>query len=60
MIKKEPQSFVHCGSFDHPDLQSLNDYKFFFSHETLLQSAMQLTRATHPTSFNRAPPLLPK
>jgi hypothetical protein len=27
--KKEPQSFVHCGSFDHPDMQSLNDYKFF-------------------------------
>jgi hypothetical protein len=28
--KKEPRSFVHCGSFDHPDLQSLNDYIFFF------------------------------
>jgi hypothetical protein len=29
--KKEPQSFVHCGgSFDHPDLHSLNDYKFVF------------------------------
>jgi hypothetical protein len=27
--KKEPQSFVHCGSFDHPDMQSLNDYKIF-------------------------------
>jgi hypothetical protein len=22
---KEPQSFSHCGSFDHPDLQSLNN-----------------------------------
>jgi hypothetical protein len=22
--------FVHCGSFDHPDLHSLIDYKFFF------------------------------
>jgi hypothetical protein len=28
--KKESQSFVYCGSFDHPDLQSLNDCKFFF------------------------------
>ena len=28
--KKEPQSFVHCGSFDHPDMHSLNDYKFVF------------------------------
>jgi hypothetical protein len=28
--KKEPQSFVHCGSFDHPDLHSLNDYKLLF------------------------------
>jgi hypothetical protein len=26
--KKEPQSFVHCSSFDHPVLHSLNDYKF--------------------------------
>jgi hypothetical protein len=26
--KKEPQSFVHCGSFDHPDMHLLNDYKF--------------------------------
>jgi hypothetical protein len=28
--KKEPQSFSHCGSFDHPDLQSLNDCIFVF------------------------------
>jgi len=28
--KKELQLFVHCGSFDQPDLQSLNDCKFFF------------------------------
>jgi hypothetical protein len=28
--KKELQSFVHCGSFDHPDLQSLNDCRFSF------------------------------
>jgi hypothetical protein len=28
--KKEPQSFVHCGRFDHPDLQSQNGCKFFF------------------------------
>jgi hypothetical protein len=28
--KKESQSFVHCSSFDHLDLQSLNDCKFFF------------------------------
>jgi hypothetical protein len=28
--KKELQSFVHCGSFDHPDLQSLNDCTFIF------------------------------
>jgi hypothetical protein len=28
--KKELQSFVHCGSFDHPDLHLLNDYNFFF------------------------------
>jgi hypothetical protein len=27
--KKEPQSFFHYGSFDHPDLQSLN-YCIFF------------------------------
>jgi hypothetical protein len=25
--KKEPQSFVYCGSFDHPNLHSFNDYK---------------------------------
>jgi hypothetical protein len=28
--KKEPQSFSHCGSFDHPNLQSLNDCRFSF------------------------------
>jgi len=28
--KKEPQSFSHCGSFDHLDLQKLNDCSFFF------------------------------
>jgi len=28
--EKEPQSFFHCGSFDHPDLQLLNDYIFVF------------------------------
>jgi hypothetical protein len=27
--EKEPRSFSHCGSFDHPDMQSLNDCKFF-------------------------------
>ena len=25
-MRKKPQSFSHCGSFDHPDLQSLNNY----------------------------------
>jgi len=30
--KKEPQSFSHCGSFDHPDMQSLNDCIFFWFH----------------------------
>ena len=29
--KKEPQSFSHSGSFDHPGLQSLNNYKILFS-----------------------------
>jgi hypothetical protein len=29
-FKEEPQSFVHCGSLDRPDLHSLNDYNFFF------------------------------
>ena len=29
MVKKEPQSFVHCTSFDHPDLHLLNGYNFF-------------------------------
>ena len=28
--KKEPQSFSHCGSFDHLDLQSLNNCIFVF------------------------------
>jgi hypothetical protein len=28
--KKEPQSFSHCGSFDHRNLQSLNDCKSIF------------------------------
>ena len=28
--KKEPQSFVHCGSFEHLDLHLLNDYKLVF------------------------------
>jgi hypothetical protein len=28
MVKNEPQSFFLCGSFDHPDLQSLNDCIF--------------------------------
>jgi hypothetical protein len=27
---KEPQLFFHCGSFDHPDLQSLNECIYFF------------------------------
>jgi len=26
--KKEPQSFLHGGFFDHPDLQSLNNCRF--------------------------------
>ena len=30
--EKKPQSFSHCGSFDHPDLQSLNDYKKNYFH----------------------------
>ena len=30
MAKKEPQLFSHCVSFDHPDLQSHNDYKTLF------------------------------
>ena len=30
--EKEPQSFPHCGSFDHPDRQSLNDCRFGFFH----------------------------
>jgi hypothetical protein len=30
MVKKKPQSFVHCGYFDHHDLHSWNDYKFVF------------------------------
>jgi hypothetical protein len=29
--EKEPQSFSHCGSFDHPDLQLLNECIFLFS-----------------------------
>jgi hypothetical protein len=28
--KKELQSFVDSGSFDHHDLQSLNNYRIFF------------------------------
>ena len=28
--EKEPQSFSHCGSFDHHGLWSLNDYKNLF------------------------------
>jgi hypothetical protein len=30
MVKKEPRSFSHCGSFDHRDLQSLNECIFVF------------------------------
>jgi hypothetical protein len=26
--KKEPQSFLHCSSFDHPNMHLLNNYKF--------------------------------
>ena len=29
--KKEPQLFYHCGSFDHHDLQSLNNCIFAFT-----------------------------
>ena len=28
MVKKEPQSFSHCDSFDHPVLQSIYDCNF--------------------------------
>ena len=28
LCEKKPQSFSHYDSFNHPDLQSLNDYKF--------------------------------
>jgi hypothetical protein len=28
--KKEPHSFSYCGSFDHPNLQSLNECRFVF------------------------------
>jgi len=27
---KKSQSFSHCGLFDHPDLQLLNDCRFYF------------------------------
>ena len=30
-MQKEPQSFSHCGSFDHPDLQSLTTTYVSFS-----------------------------
>jgi hypothetical protein len=28
--KTEPQLFSHCGSFDHPDLQSINEMQICF------------------------------
>jgi hypothetical protein len=31
--KKEPQSFSHCGSFDHPDVQSLTAHLFFWFYD---------------------------
>ena len=31
---KEPQSLSHCDSFDHPDLQSFTNRKFFFDLQT--------------------------
>ena len=30
LCRKDPQLFSHRGSFDHLDLQSLNDYNFYF------------------------------
>ena len=32
LCDKEPQSFSHCGSFDHLALQSLNNCRFVFLH----------------------------
>ena len=32
LCKKELHSFSHCGPFDHPHLQLLNEYKLFFFH----------------------------
>jgi hypothetical protein len=30
MVKKEPQLFFHCRSFDQPDMQSLNECRLVF------------------------------
>jgi hypothetical protein len=30
MVKKNRSRFSHCGSFDHPNLQSLNESGFVF------------------------------
>jgi hypothetical protein len=30
VVKKNRSRFSHCGSFDHPNLESLNDYMFVF------------------------------
>jgi hypothetical protein len=30
LVKKNRSRVSICGSFDHPDMHSLNDYKFVF------------------------------
>ena len=61
--KKEPQSFVHCASFDHPDMHSFNDYKFvFLSTEVLgiwglLIYYWKGLEITFPTVYNKPPKL---
>ena len=39
---KEPQSFSHWGSFDHPNLQSLNKCNYLFIYLCLLTKILRI------------------
>jgi hypothetical protein len=67
LCEKESQSFSHCGSFDDPDLQLLNDYTFLFFFVLRLQffrisgheiCSMEVIFKTFPTVYYK--PYIPK
>ena len=60
--KREPQLFSNCDSFDHPDLQSSNDYKVLFVilrlHDQMFWGVWYSVEKVFPTVYYE--PKIPK